>query len=195
MCFGRSNEKRLFSGFAYFEPANEINSTVFATNRACMQFSQSKSLESLRNIAVPETDPVNEVDTDEEDLSAERSLSVFTWSWTDYSTMRKGFRHLGQILPMPMKGVYKVADDNSSIPMPLVWTVQYTCPAGHFNPMASLMLNTVNRSVRLLFVRGSAAIIPFSVLTTFFVLNGLIILLVIGMGFLPGKNRGEGEGG
>jgi hypothetical protein len=124
MCFGLSNERRLFSGFAYFPKQRKINATVFTDINMCQSFSAQESLENLRLGNSTFLDGIRDdrLDEAEEGLSADNSLA--SEDWKEWGTRRPGFKALGRMMPLPRPGVYNVAQSNSSLPMPLVWTVQ-----------------------------------------------------------------------
>ncbi|KAJ1564559.1 hypothetical protein HK096_007401 [Nowakowskiella sp. JEL0078] len=131
--------------------------------------------------------------------------------WDGWSSGTPGTEAVGFVLPIPIPGAYDICmtttcDElkNSSlaanitsttngtnlqplsgVPVTVNWAMQYTCPKGYYNPMASLILNPMSRAVRLLFLRGAPLILEFPVLITFFIVFFIIVVLNFSS-FVPG---------
>lgn len=157
MCFPPQYERQMFRS-AKLIPGG-VNASVFSTKDACLDFSSTQTIAALRNRS-DYLDP------------APKNL------WGDWNG-QPGSEALGHALPIPLPGLY-----SKPVPIAVSWAVQGGCPAGHFNPMASLLVNPLDRAVKLLFIRGASKILQPHVLATFL---GVYFALLAGTSllFLP----------
>lgn len=156
-CFPPQYDRQLFRSSELI--AGGINTTHFSTRDSCLAFSSNETIRSLRSLSDRADPPPKDV-------------------WGGWNG-QPGTEALGHALPVPLPGLYTKA-----VPIVVSWAVEGNCPAGMFNPMASLLVNPLDRAVKLLFIRGAARILSWRVLLSFF---GVYSVLLAGTSllFLP----------
>lgn len=173
MCMSLRNERQLYAGMA-FVSGTGIPQNVLSSQEECLKYSSNTTIQSILEESYLREKEVNLMYNDE---SHNEAVTRLLWGDWDGTT---GTEALGHVLPLPKPLVY-----NHSLPVSVSWAVQHTCPTGYFNAMASLLVNPLSKSIRLLFLRGAPTILPPSVLIMFVLVYMAITILGTVM-FIPG---------